>query len=163
MLVPALRPNSWGYQPESQSWRLQPARNWKSGMICFFHRRASGLVGHIFVFWCVSMILTLWLTDWLCVCFQVPAVSGECVLSVEGLVPNQKYVFAVAAYNSQGKLLGNTIGRTTFPLLASMPLPLLSTWAHLAQVHYTLVQTSAKCLLHQTSTLTHSILYARVS
>ncbi|XP_018547690.1 cilia- and flagella-associated protein 54 isoform X2 [Lates calcarifer] len=66
----------------------------------------------------------------------VPAVSGECVLSVEGLVPNQKYVFAVAAYNSQGKLLGNTIGRTTFPLLASMPLPLLSTWAHLAQVAF---------------------------
>ncbi|GLD46802.1 cilia- and flagella-associated protein 54 isoform X4 [Lates japonicus] len=63
----------------------------------------------------------------------VPAVSGECELSVEGLVPNQKYVFAVAAYNSHGKLLGNTIGRTTFPLQASMPLPLLSTWAHLAQ------------------------------
>ncbi|XP_034463390.1 cilia- and flagella-associated protein 54-like [Hippoglossus hippoglossus] len=66
----------------------------------------------------------------------VPAVSGECVLRVEGLVPNQKYIFAVAAYNSQGKLLGNSIGRTTFPLLASMPVPLLSTWAHLAQVAF---------------------------
>uniref|UniRef100_UPI0037E847B8 cilia- and flagella-associated protein 54 n=1 Tax=Semicossyphus pulcher TaxID=241346 RepID=UPI0037E847B8 len=63
-------------------------------------------------------------------------VSGECVLRVEGLEPNQKYVFAVAAYNSQGKLLGNTIGATTFPLLASMPVPLLSTWAHLAQVAF---------------------------
>ncbi|XP_056253277.1 cilia- and flagella-associated protein 54-like isoform X3 [Seriola aureovittata] len=67
---------------------------------------------------------------------MVPAVSGECVLSVEGLVPNQKYVFAVATYNSQGKLLGNTIGATTFPLLASMPVPLLSTWAHLAQAAF---------------------------
>ncbi|XP_045896455.1 cilia- and flagella-associated protein 54-like isoform X2 [Micropterus dolomieu] len=67
---------------------------------------------------------------------MVPAVSGECMLRVEGLVPNQKYVFAVAAYNSQGKLLGNTIGVTTFPLLASMPVPLLSTWVHLAQVTY---------------------------
>ena len=73
-------------------------------------------------------------------CFQVPAVSGECVLRVEGLEPNQKYMFAVAAYNSQGKLLGNSIGETTFPLLASMPTSLLSTWAHLAQVQYTCVQ-----------------------
>ncbi|XP_040907982.1 cilia- and flagella-associated protein 54-like [Toxotes jaculatrix] len=67
---------------------------------------------------------------------MVPAVSGECVLTVEGLVPNQKYMFAVAAYDSQGKLLGNAIGRTTFPLLASMPVPLLSTWAHMAQVAF---------------------------
>lgn len=76
--------------------------------------------------------------------FKVPAASDECMLRVEGLEPNQKYVFAVAAYNSQGKLLGNTIGVTTFPLLASMPVPLLSTWAHLAQVHYALVKTSSK-------------------
>ncbi|XP_037604654.1 cilia- and flagella-associated protein 54-like isoform X2 [Sebastes umbrosus] len=67
---------------------------------------------------------------------MVPAVSGECVLRVEGLEPNQKYVFAVAAYNSQGKLLGNTIGGSTFPLLASLPVPLLSTWAHFAQVAF---------------------------
>ncbi|XP_034745298.1 cilia- and flagella-associated protein 54-like isoform X2 [Etheostoma cragini] len=67
---------------------------------------------------------------------MVSAVSDECVLRVEGLEPNQKYVFAVAAYNSQGKLLGNTIGGSTFPLLASLPLPLLSTWAHLAQVAF---------------------------
>lgn len=66
------------------------------------------------------------------------------MLTVEGLEPNQKYVFAVAAYNSQGKLLGNTIGATTFPLLASLPVPLLSTWAHLAQVHSILVKTSSK-------------------
>lgn len=68
------------------------------------------------------------------ICLKVPAASGDCQLRVEGLEPNQKYVFAVAAYNSQGKLLGNTIGVTTMPLLASMALPLLTTWAHLAQV-----------------------------
>ncbi|KAL7389232.1 hypothetical protein ABVT39_000211 [Epinephelus coioides] len=67
---------------------------------------------------------------------MVPAVSGECVLKVEGLEPNQKYVFAVAAYNSEGKLLGNTIGGSTAPLLASLPVPLLSTWTHLAQVAF---------------------------
>lgn len=66
------------------------------------------------------------------------------MLKAEGLEPNQKYVFAVAAYDSQGKLLGDTIGETTFPLLASMPVSLLSTWAHLAQVHYTLVKTNTE-------------------
>lgn len=74
------------------------------------------------------------------VCFQVPAVSDECVLKVEGLEPNQKYVFAVAAYNCQGDLMGNTIGGSTSPLLASLPVSLLYTWAHLAQVHYTPVK-----------------------
>ncbi|XP_029957087.1 cilia- and flagella-associated protein 54 [Salarias fasciatus] len=67
---------------------------------------------------------------------MVPAVSGECVLKVEGLEPNQKYVFAVAAYNSQGRLLGNAIGGTTVPVLASVPVSLLSSWAHLAQVAF---------------------------
>ncbi|XP_068600422.1 cilia- and flagella-associated protein 54 [Brachionichthys hirsutus] len=67
---------------------------------------------------------------------MVPVVSGECVLRVEGLEPNKKYVFAVAAYNSQCRLLGNAIGGTTFPLLASMPVQLLSAWAHLAQVAF---------------------------
>lgn len=78
------------------------------------------------------------------------------MLRVEGLEPNQKYVFAVAAYNSQGKLLGNTIGSTTFPLLASMPVPLLSTWVHLAQVRYTQVKTSRHPVLvcHLTTLIT---------
>ncbi|KAJ4930367.1 hypothetical protein JOQ06_019371 [Pogonophryne albipinna] len=66
----------------------------------------------------------------------VPSVSGESVLRVEGLQQNQKYVFAVAAYDSQGKLLGNSIGDSTFPLLASLPVPLLSTLAYLAQVAF---------------------------
>nr|XP_040035732.1 cilia- and flagella-associated protein 54-like isoform X2 [Gasterosteus aculeatus aculeatus] len=67
---------------------------------------------------------------------MVPAVSDECVLKVEGLEPNQKYVFAVAAYNCQGDLMGNTIGGSTSPLLASLPVSLLYTWAHLAQVAF---------------------------
>ncbi|XP_028322438.1 cilia- and flagella-associated protein 54 isoform X3 [Gouania willdenowi] len=67
---------------------------------------------------------------------MVPAVSGKCVLKVEGLEPNQKFVFAVAAYDKQGKLMGKSIGAPTRPLLASMPVPLLYTWAHLAQVAF---------------------------
>ncbi|XP_019903314.2 cilia- and flagella-associated protein 54 isoform X2 [Esox lucius] len=66
---------------------------------------------------------------------KVPA-SGKRLLQVEGLEPNQKYVFAVAAYDTQGKLVGGAIGETTRPLLASVPLPLLTTWAHLAQAAY---------------------------
>ncbi|KAM8835349.1 cilia- and flagella-associated protein 54 [Synchiropus picturatus] len=66
----------------------------------------------------------------------VPAKEGDCLLKVRGLEPNQKYVFAVAAYDSHGKLLGNAIGMTSFPLLASMPIPLLSIWVHLAKVSY---------------------------
>ncbi|XP_051903084.1 cilia- and flagella-associated protein 54-like isoform X2 [Hippocampus zosterae] len=66
----------------------------------------------------------------------VPAVCGEWQLKAEKLEPNQKYVFAIAAYTSQGKLLGNAIGATTFPLMTSMPQSLLSSWAHLAQVAF---------------------------
>ncbi|XP_057677415.1 cilia- and flagella-associated protein 54-like isoform X3 [Corythoichthys intestinalis] len=66
----------------------------------------------------------------------VPAICGEWQLKADKLVPNQKYVFAIAAYTCQGKLLGNAIGATTFPLLTSMPKSLLSSWAHLAQVAF---------------------------
>lgn len=55
---------------------------------------------------------------------------------ISGLEPNQKYIFAVAAYDAQGNLIGGSIGDTTRPVLASLPLPLLTAWAHLAQVHH---------------------------
>ncbi|XP_017572344.1 cilia- and flagella-associated protein 54 [Pygocentrus nattereri] len=61
---------------------------------------------------------------------------GQPLFHISGLETNQKYIFAVAAYDAKGNLVGNTIGETTRPLLASLPLPLLSTWAHLAQVAY---------------------------
>nr|XP_008277006.1 PREDICTED: uncharacterized protein LOC103355117 [Stegastes partitus] len=82
---------------------------------------------------------------------MVPAVYGECVLRVEGLEPNQKYVFAVAAYNSEGELLGSTIGGTTLPLLASLPVPLLSAWAHLAQLFLTSIFIETEINIHQGS------------
>lgn len=68
------------------------------------------------------------------ICFyQIPARSNR-LLQVSCLEANQKYIFAVAAFDAQGKMLGRAIGETTRPLLASLPLPLLTTWAHLAQV-----------------------------
>ncbi|MBN3311738.1 CFA54 protein, partial [Atractosteus spatula] len=66
---------------------------------------------------------------------QVPA-AGECVLRVQGLEPNEKYIFAVAAYDASGKMIGDAIGESTRPVLASPPLPLLTAWAHLAQAAY---------------------------
>ncbi|XP_069048817.1 cilia- and flagella-associated protein 54 isoform X2 [Lepisosteus oculatus] len=66
---------------------------------------------------------------------QVPA-GGECVLRVQGLEPNEKYIFAVAAYDASGKMIGDAIGESTRPVLASPPLPLLTAWAHLAQAAY---------------------------
>ncbi|KAF7693959.1 hypothetical protein HF521_007712 [Silurus meridionalis] len=59
---------------------------------------------------------------------------SERLFHVSGLEPNQKYVFAVAAYDAQGNLIGSRIGDTTRPVLASLPLPLLTTWGHLAQI-----------------------------
>ncbi|XP_016134498.1 cilia- and flagella-associated protein 54 [Sinocyclocheilus grahami] len=66
---------------------------------------------------------------------MIPA-RGEHLLHVDGLEPDKKYIFAVAAFNAQGKIVGGAIGETTRPLLASLPLPLLTTWAHIAQVAY---------------------------
>ncbi|XP_073695305.1 cilia- and flagella-associated protein 54 [Garra rufa] len=65
----------------------------------------------------------------------IPA-RGERLLHVDGLEPEKKYIFAVAAFNAQGKMVGGAIGETSRPLLASLPLPLLTTWAHIAQVAY---------------------------
>ncbi|XP_047660100.1 cilia- and flagella-associated protein 54 isoform X2 [Tachysurus fulvidraco] len=61
---------------------------------------------------------------------------GERLFCISGLESNQKYIFAVAAYDAQGNLIGGSIGDTTRPVLASLPLPLLTAWAHLAQVAY---------------------------
>ena len=51
-----------------------------------------------------------------------------------GLTPGEKYVCAVAAYTAEGKLIGDAIGDSTKPILASHPMPLLMTWAYLTQV-----------------------------
>ncbi|XP_026065483.1 cilia- and flagella-associated protein 54 isoform X3 [Carassius auratus] len=66
---------------------------------------------------------------------MTPARGGH-LFHVDGLEPDKKYIFAVAAFNAKGKLVGGAIGETTRPLLASLPLPLLTTWAHIAQVAY---------------------------
>ncbi|ESO99723.1 hypothetical protein LOTGIDRAFT_238728 [Lottia gigantea] len=64
---------------------------------------------------------------------QVPVGHDE--ITVSGLIPNERYVFAVSAYDGSGKMIGG-IGETSKPILASHPLPILMTYAFLAQISY---------------------------
>ncbi|XP_071892420.1 cilia- and flagella-associated protein 54 isoform X2 [Anas platyrhynchos] len=66
---------------------------------------------------------------------EIPA-DGKSILEIRGLDPNEKYVFAVAAYSSDGKLIGDAIGETTKPILAYPPLSATTVRAYLTQVAY---------------------------
>ncbi|XP_069441211.1 cilia- and flagella-associated protein 54 [Ovis canadensis] len=65
----------------------------------------------------------------------IPA-DGKSVFEVKGLETNEKYVFAVAAYCSSGKLIGDAIGETTKPILVYPPLSAVTTRMLLTQVAY---------------------------
>nr|XP_056702505.1 cilia- and flagella-associated protein 54 [Euleptes europaea] len=60
----------------------------------------------------------------------------NCVLEVKDLEPNERYIFAVAAYSSDGKLIGDSIGETTKPILAYVPLSAATSRAYLIQCAY---------------------------
>ncbi|XP_062348340.1 cilia- and flagella-associated protein 54 [Cinclus cinclus] len=66
---------------------------------------------------------------------QIPA-DGKILLEVQGLDANEKYVFAVAAYSSDGKLIGDAVGQMTKPILAYPPLSATTVRAYLTQVAY---------------------------
>ncbi|XP_021247900.1 cilia- and flagella-associated protein 54 isoform X2 [Numida meleagris] len=66
---------------------------------------------------------------------EIPA-DGKSLLEVRGLDSNEKYIFAVAAYSSDGKLIGDAIGETTRPILAYPPLSATTVRAYLTQVAY---------------------------
>nr|XP_013802500.1 PREDICTED: cilia- and flagella-associated protein 54 [Apteryx mantelli mantelli] len=66
---------------------------------------------------------------------EIPA-DGKSLLEIQGLDPNEKYIFAVAAYSSDGKLIGDAIGEMTKPILAYPPLSATSVRAYLTQVAY---------------------------
>lgn len=57
-------------------------------------------------------------------------------MEVEDLEPNQSYIFAVAAYDSDGNLISDSIGETTKPILAYPPLSAAAVRAYLIQVEY---------------------------
>ncbi|XP_057597698.1 cilia- and flagella-associated protein 54 isoform X2 [Hippopotamus amphibius kiboko] len=65
----------------------------------------------------------------------IPA-DGKSIFEVKGLETNEKYVFAVAAYCSNGKLVGDAIGETTKPILVYPPLSAVTARMWLTQVAY---------------------------
>ncbi|VTJ83585.1 Hypothetical predicted protein, partial [Marmota monax] len=64
---------------------------------------------------------------------KIPA-DGKSIFEVKGLETNEKYVFAVAAYSSNGKLVGDAIGETTKPILVYPPLSAVTARMYLTQV-----------------------------
>ena len=52
-------------------------------------------------------------------------------LTFAGLQPNETYMFAVAAYDADHKLISE-LGQSAGPVAALLPLPLLHLWCHLA-------------------------------
>nr|XP_020143495.1 cilia- and flagella-associated protein 54 isoform X2 [Microcebus murinus] len=67
----------------------------------------------------------------------IPA-DGKSIFEVKGLETNEKYIFAVAAYSSNGKLVGGAIGETTKPILIYPPLSAVTARMFLTQVAYQL-------------------------
>ncbi|XP_074082731.1 cilia- and flagella-associated protein 54 isoform X3 [Macrotis lagotis] len=65
----------------------------------------------------------------------VPA-NDKTVLEVVGLEPNEKYLFAVAAYGSDGELIGKSVGESTKPILIYTPLSTVTTRLYLTEVAY---------------------------
>ncbi|XP_032154492.1 cilia- and flagella-associated protein 54 isoform X2 [Sapajus apella] len=65
----------------------------------------------------------------------IPA-DGKSIFEVKGLETNEKYVFAVAAYSNNGKLVGGAIGETTKPILVYPPLSTITARMFLTQVAY---------------------------
>ncbi|XP_058164556.1 cilia- and flagella-associated protein 54 isoform X2 [Dasypus novemcinctus] len=65
----------------------------------------------------------------------IPA-DGKSIFEVKGLETNEKYIFAVAAYSSNGKLVGDAIGETTRPILVYPPLSAVTARMFLTQVAY---------------------------
>lgn len=53
---------------------------------------------------------------------------------MRGLEANEKYVFAVAAYSSNGKLVGDAVGDTSKPILVYPSLSAVTARMHLTQV-----------------------------
>ena len=55
-------------------------------------------------------------------------------MTISGLNPDEKYIFAIAAYEKNGVLIGDSIGESIKPILASSSLSILMNWAYLCQV-----------------------------
>ncbi|XP_052609079.1 cilia- and flagella-associated protein 54 isoform X1 [Peromyscus californicus insignis] len=65
----------------------------------------------------------------------IPA-DGRSTFEIKGLETNEKYIFAIAAYSANGKLIGDAVGETTKPILIYPPLSAVTARMYLTQVAY---------------------------
>ncbi|XP_021564490.1 cilia- and flagella-associated protein 54-like, partial [Carlito syrichta] len=65
----------------------------------------------------------------------IPA-DGKSTFEVKGLETNENYVFAVAAYSDDGRLVGEAVGEATKPILVHPPLSAVTARMFLTQVAY---------------------------
>ena len=49
---------------------------------------------------------------------------------------NEKYIFALAGYTESGLLIGGGVGKSTPPIVAATPLPLILIWCYLAEIGF---------------------------
>lgn len=59
------------------------------------------------------------------------------MFDVTNLEAGGRYVFAVAAYDKNGDLIGGGVGPTGMACPASQPMPIIMAWSYLAMVYYT--------------------------
>ena len=55
---------------------------------------------------------------------------------VSGLDKNEKYIFALAAYAESGQMIGGGVGKSTPPVVAATPVPLILIWCYLAEIGF---------------------------
>lgn len=72
---------------------------------------------------------------------------------MKGLETNEKYVFAIAAYSSHGKLVGDAVGEATKPILVYPPLSAVTARMFLTQVDGTSAAGLASCVFPLSSYL----------
>ena len=60
-----------------------------------------------------------------------PVFPSSTIVTIANLLPNEKYVFAIAAYDDQDRVI-HGIGSTSLACLAVCPLPLLLCWGYVA-------------------------------
>ena len=92
------------------------------------------------------------------------------IVSVNGLVPNEKYVFAAGGYTADG-ICVNGIGETSNEVVALLPLSLHQLYGYLAEIsyklgHYQIAKQAAETLCSQfieKNDLKYQFLDARVN
>lgn len=84
----------------------------------------------------------------LCFRLQHPCIQHRCVIQIDNLKPDETYVFAVAAYDTQGRPLGshqNGIGRSTMPILVCSEWDELMPFTYLVEVSFPVYLVISTC------------------